>query len=76
MRTRAHHHAPATGAVALTHAANAINNTGGREIWRGDDLDQLVHGGFGIFQQVQTAFNDFAQVVRRDVGRHTDCDTG
>ena len=76
MRTRAHHHAPATGAVTLTYAANAVNNTGGREIRRRDDLDQLVHGGFGIFQQMQTAFNDFTQVVRRDVGRHTDCDTG
>jgi len=72
----AHHHAAATSAVTLTYAANAVNNTGGREIRRRDDLDQLVHGGFGIFQQMQTAFNDFTQVVRRDVGRHTDCDTG
>ena len=76
MRTRTHDHAATAGAVALTHAADAINNTGSWEIRCRDDLDQLVYGGFGIFQQMQTAFDDFAQVVWRDVGRHTDGNTG
>jgi len=70
VRARAHHHAAATGQVAVAHAGDAVDQSGGREVGRGDDLDQLLDAGLRIAQQRQAGIDDFVQVVRRNVGRH------
>jgi hypothetical protein len=67
---RAHHHLAASRAVALAHAAEAVNDPGGGEVRRWHDLHQLVYRCVGVVQQVLAGVDDFVQVVRRDVGRH------
>lgn len=37
---------------------------------------QLLEPCIRVVQQTAGAVNDFTQIVRWDVGRHTDCDTG
>ena len=71
---RAHDHASAAGAVALAHAMQAVDQRGGREVRRLHDVDQGLDVGFGVFEQLQAGVDDFAEVVRRDVGRHADRD--
>ncbi|ABA48200.1 val start codon [Burkholderia pseudomallei 1710b] len=74
VRGRAHHDAPAPGAIAVAHAGDAVDDAGRREIGRGDDLDQFVDARLRIVQQVKAGVDDLVQVVRRDVGRHADRD--
>ena len=76
MHPRAHDNAPATGAVALAHAGHAVDDAGGGEVRRRDDLHQLVDGGVGLAQQVQTGVDHLVEVVRRDVGGHAHRDAG
>ena len=71
----AHHDAAATGAVAVAHAGDAVDDAGRREVRRRNDLDQFVDRCLGVVQQVLARVDDFVQVVRRDVGRHADRDT-
>ena len=73
---RAHHHTAAAGAVAFLHAGQTVDETGGREVGCGHDLDQLLDVHVRILQQRQTGIHHFAHVVRRDVGRHAHRDTG
>ena len=70
----AHHDAAAAGAVALAHAGQAVDDPGGREVGRRDDLHQLVDRRVRVLQQVQAGVDDLVEVVRRDVGRHADGD--
>ena len=74
MALGAHHHPAAAGAVAVAHAGGAVDDAGGREVGRRDDLDQLVDRRLGVLQQVQAGVDDLVEVVRRDVGRHADRD--
>ena len=69
-----HHDAAAAGAVALAHAAQAVDDAGGGEVGRRDDLHQLVDRRLGVLQQVQAGVDHLVEVVRRDVGRHADRD--
>ena len=72
----AHHHAAAAGAVAVFDAAHAVNNAGSWKVGSGDDFHQLIDGGLGVAQHVQTRIHHFIQVVRRNVGRHTHGNAG
>ena len=72
----AHHHLAAPGAVALAHAGQAVDDAGGREVGRRDDLHQLVDRRRRVLQQVQAGVDDLVEVVRRDVGGHADRDAG
>ncbi len=47
----------------------------GREVRPGQLRHQLFDGGFGVVDQHGRRVDDFAEVVRRDVGGHADCDT-
>ena len=67
----AHHHTAATGAVTVFDAAHAVNNAGGREVGRGNDLHQIVDRRVGMAEHMQTGVDHFVQVVRRDIGGHT-----
>ena len=72
----AHDHAAAAGFIAFAHAAQAVNSCAGREIGRLDDVDQLVDFSFRLIQQAQAGIDGIAQIVWRDIGRHTDGNTG
>ncbi len=76
MGARAHHHAPAPGAVAFLDARRAVDEAGGREIRRRNDVDQFLDIHFRILQQRQTGIDHFAQIVRRNIGRHAHRDAG
>ncbi len=67
--------APATGAVGLDDPGAAVDDAGGGEVRTGDVLHQLIDGQVGVVHQRQAAVDHFAEVVRRDVGRHTHGDT-
>ena len=47
-----------------------------RVVGAGDELQHLVLAGIRVFYQVDRSSRDFAQVVRRDLGRHADRDAG
>ena len=72
----AHHHAATARAVTVFDAAHAVNNAGGREVRRGNDLHQVVDRRIGVAEQVQTSIDHFVQVVWRDVGGHTHGNAG
>ena len=76
MALGAHHHLAAAGAVALAHAIQAVDDAGGREVRRRDDLHHLVDRRVRVLQQVQAGVDDLVQVVRRDVRRHAHRDAG
>ena len=75
VRASAHHHTAAASVVAIAHTGNAVDEAGGREVRRRNDVDQLINRHFRIGQQRQTAIDHFIEVVRRDIGRHADRDT-
>ena len=72
----AHDHATAASAVTVFDAAHAVNNAGGREVGRRNDLHQVVDRRFGVAEHMQTGVDHFVQVVRRDVGGHTHGNAG
>ena len=64
------------GAVGVHDAFGAEDHAGGREIRARDDLDQILDGGIGVFDQVDDRIAQLGQVVRRDVGGHAHGDAG
>ena len=72
----AHHYTAAAGFIAFAHAAQAINSCAGWEIGCLDNVDQLVDFSFRLIQQTQASIDGIAQIVRRDIGCHTDGNTG
>ena len=71
---RAHHYAAAAGAVAFAHAGGAVDDAGGGEVGRRDQLDELVDRRLRVVQQVQAAVDHLVEVVWRNVGGHADGD--
>ena len=72
----AHDDAAAAGFIAFAHAAQAVDGCAGREIGGLQDVDQFVDFSFGFVQKTQTGVDGVSEIVRRNVGRHTDGDTG
>ncbi len=72
---RAHHQAAALVQIGLAHRLAAQQLSAGGKIGSRNDVEDLLQGQIGIFDQRQQRVADFAQVVRRDVGRHPDRDT-
>ena len=70
VRARADDDAAAAGPVALAHPLEPVDDPGGREVRRRDDLHQLVDRDPGIREHREAAVDRLAEVVRRDVGRH------
>src|SRR5438309_1601653 len=62
----------APGVVALDDAGPAVDRPAGREVGARDDLHQLRDADLGLIDETNQAVADFAQVVRRDFGRHAD----
>ncbi|RPK39095.1 hypothetical protein EES40_24595 [Streptomyces sp. ADI93-02] len=75
---RAHRDGAAPGAVRLLDALTAHDQGAGREVRALDPLDEgvqeLLVRGLRVLQVPLGAGGDLTQVVRRDVGRHTDRD--
>ena len=77
---RAHRDRAATGAVGVLDALAPDDQTVGGEVGALDALhqrfEQLCLRGVGVLEQPLHAVGDLAQVVRRNVRRHSDGDTG
>ena len=76
MRLGAHHHAAAPGAIAFAYAFDAVDDSRGRKIRRRNQLDQFIDARLRIAQQRQTTVDHFAEIVRRNIGRHSHRDAG
>ena len=61
--------------VCLGDRLLAVNETAGREIRPRDILHQLLDRKVRIFHQGDQSIDHFPQIVRRDIGRHSDRDT-
>lgn len=73
---RAQLYAAASGLVELAHRIAAANDRAGRKIRAGQVLHELVDRRLRIVEQTDRRVDDFAEVVRRDAGRHADADAG
>ena len=66
----------AAGRIGGADAAAAHDNAAGREVRALDELADLVHLRLGMVDDIAGAVDDLREVMRRDVGRHADRDTG
>ena len=67
--------APARG-VGLADPAPPLDGAPGGEVRPGDDLHQLVEADLGVVHHRDGGVHGLTQVVRGDVGGHTDGDAG
>ncbi len=72
----AHLEGAAAGLVGLLDAFAAVDVAAGGKIGAGDELHHFFQIGFGLFDQQDGGFDDFFQIVRRNVGGHADGDAG
>ena len=61
--------------IGLVNAGGAVDRSGGGKIRSLDVLHQIGDGAIGILHQVDGTVNDLPQIVRGDIGGHTDSDT-
>ena len=64
----------AAGLIGRAAARAAEDHRAGREVRPGHDLHQLLDRDRAVFDIGQAGVDHFAQVMRRDVGRHADRD--
>src|SRR5712692_7328424 len=62
--------------VALLDALTAVDDRAGREVRALDELPQILDRCVRVVDQMIDGLDRLAQVVRRDVGRHADRDSG
>ena len=65
----------AAGLICLTDTARAVDDSGGGEVGSFDKLHKLVNRALGIVNSVDRTVNNLGEVMRRNVGRHTNRDT-
>ncbi len=75
-RARANVNFTATGTIGLFNTATAVNDSGGREVRARNVFHQPFNADVFVVNVCQAAVDDFRQVMRRNVGRHTYGDTG
>ena len=63
-------------AVGFTNSARAVDIAGGREIGPRNTLHQLFDLDVRLIDHQDAGIDDFAQIMRRDIGRHADGDAG
>src|SRR5699024_858167 len=77
---RTHGDGTTAGSVGLFDTGVAKDLGSGWEVWTFDALNgcfkQFFTGGFWVVQVPLHTVGDFAQVVRRNLGGHTHCNTG
>ena len=65
-----------TRTIGIRNVFRGFNdNTAGRKIGAGNVFKQGIVAGIGRFDQVDTGVHQFRDVMRRDVGGHTDSNT-
>ena len=74
MAPGAHDDAAAAGAVAVAHAGKAVDDPGGREVRRRDDLHQLVDRALGLRSRCRQASTTSLRLCGGNVRRHADRD--
>ena len=62
--------------VSLTNPGNTIDNAPGREIRCRNDIDQFVDSAIRLMKQLQCSIDHFHQIVGRNIGCHSDGNTG
>ena len=76
MGTCAHDAATTTGTVTFANAIESIDDAGSGKIRRFDNRDQIFDVGGRIVQHFEAGIDDVGKIVRRNIGRHADGDTG
>ena len=76
VRARTDGQPTATGLVGRRDFLRAIDDPGRREVRTGHMLHQPGEADVGIIDDGETGVDDFREIVRRDVRRHADGDTG
>src|SRR5207247_1620913 len=71
---RAHDDAAAAGPVRVADAGAADDDSPGRKVRPLEVLHQLLDVRVGVVDQLQNRVDRLAEIVRRHVGRHPDCD--
>ncbi len=71
---RTHHDRTAAFVVGGMDAGPAKDHATGWKVGAGHDLDQVVDAKFGIIELGKAGVDDFAKVMRRNVGRHANGD--
>ena len=66
----AHHDVPAARGIGLTDARRAAQNAARGEVRPLDHRDDALESRLGVLDQLDRGVDEFAKVVRRDVGRH------
>ena len=74
LRISAHDDGPAARRVCVRDVFLIERDATGRKIRPLHELQEVVGGRFGIFDEVYRRVAHFFQIVRRDVGRHADRD--
>ena len=72
----AHLERSAAGRVGLLDSLAAVDVAAGREIRAGNELHHFFQICVRLFDQQDRGFDDFLQIVRRDIRRHADGDAG
>ena len=72
----AHDDAAAAGGISVIDAPAAQDQAASREVWSLDTLHEFLIGRIRLRDQLDHAVDDLAEIMRRDVGRHTDGDAG
>ena len=62
--------------VCLLNSVAAVDVAGCGKIGAGNDFHHLLERGFRIFDEQDRGFDDFLQIVRRNIGGHADGDAG
>ena len=70
----AHHDRAAAEMIGRADALAAEDDAAGRKIRTRNDVDEVVDAKRGIVDQRDAGVDDFAEIVRRDVGGHADGD--
>ncbi len=73
--TRAHNDTPASIDVGVADTLAPLDNTAGGEVRSAYNARQVLGGRFWIFNQVNDAVTYFVQIMRWDIGCHTNGNT-
>ena len=74
-RASANHNMTLTGFVCLTNAVDTVNSRIGREVGTLDVFHQFFHRALGVIHTVNRCVDDLTEVVRGNIGRHTNRNT-
>src|SRR5262249_43244995 len=71
----AHHEASAASAVGFENPGSAVDDSGGREIWALDELQNFRQLCVRIVNERDGGVDDLRQIVRRNLRGHADGDS-